>query len=198
MLDYILARMIPVRDVIPSRTAPAVTLTLLAAMGAACLWPAVREWWLPWTANALVLWLTGGTLEDRLGHARFAALAAACAAAAFTVPLVAGHQGGTIWTACGAAAGLIAAYLAMFPQSRILTVVPVIVGIEVTDVPAWAVFGLWAVLQGAGAWAALTWAAADPAGILIGTAAGAAVGALGSVTLRRPERMRVDWWDPPR
>ena len=128
----------------------------------------------------------------------FAALAAACAAAAFTVPLVAGHHGGPIWTASGVAAGLIAAYLAMFPQSRILTVVPVIVGIEVTDVPAWAVFGLWAVLQGAGAWAALTWAAADPAGILIGTAAGAAVGALGSVTLRRPERMRVDWWDPPR
>ena len=35
MLDYILARMIPVRDVIPSRTAPAVTLALLAAMAAA-------------------------------------------------------------------------------------------------------------------------------------------------------------------
>ncbi len=194
MLDYILARMIPVRDVIPSRTAPAVTLTLLAAMGAACLWPAVREWWLPWTANALVLWLTGGTLEDRLGHARFAALAAACAAAAFTAPLVTGHQGGTIWTACGAAAGLIAAYLAMFPQSRILTVVPVVVGIEVTDVPAWAVFGLWAVLQGAGAVGrADVGRRRTRRGSLIGTAAGAAAGVVGSVTLRRPERMRVDW-----
>ena len=199
MLDYILARMIPVRDVIPSRTAPAVTLALLAAMGAACLWPAVREWWLPWTAHAMVLWLTGGTLEDRLGHARFAALVAACAAAAFTAPVAAGHQGDLIRAVCGAAAGMIAAYLVMFPRSRILTVVPVVIGIEVADVPAWAVFGLWAVLQGAAAWAALTWsAAADPTGMVIGAAAGAAAGAAGSVALRRPERMRVDWWDPPR
>ena len=198
MLDYILARMLPVRDVIPTRTAPTVTLALAAAMGAACLWPSVREWWLPWTAHAVVLWLTGRTLEDRLGHARFGAFAAACAAAAFTAPLAAGRQGDLFWTVCGIAAGLIAGYLVMFPQSRILTIVPVVIGIEVADVPAWVVFGLWAVLQGAGAWAALTWtAAADPMGMVIAAAAGAAAGAAGSVTLRRPERMRVDWWDPP-
>jgi membrane associated rhomboid family serine protease len=196
MLDYILARMIPVRDVIPSRTAPAVTLALVGAMGVACLRPAVREWWPFWAAHAVVLWLTGGTLEDRLGHARFAAFAGACAAAAFAALVAAGHEGTLICTASGTAAGLIAGYLVMFPRSRILTIVPAIIGVDVADVPAWAVFGLWAALQGVGAWTAVALAApADPAGMVIASMAGAVAGAAGSIALRRPERMRVEWWD---
>ena len=188
--------MFPVRDVIPSRTAPAVTLAMLAAMGAGCLWPAVREWWLPWAAHAVALWLAGGTLEDRLGHGRFAGFAAGCAAAAFAAPVAAGHSGGLLWTVGGATAGLIAGYMVMFPRSRILAVVPVVVGFEVAEIPAWAVFGLWAVLQAAGVWAAWAWSSpADPMGLVIGSAAAAAAGAAGSVALRRPERMRVDWWD---
>ena len=190
--------MIPVRDVIPTRTAPGVTLALLAALGGACAWPAVRESWLPWASHAAVLWLTGGTLEDRFGHGRFAAFAAACTAAALAAPLAAGRGVEPVWVVCGAAAGLIAAYGAMFPRSRILTLVPVVIGIDVADVPAWAVFGLWAVLQAAAAWSAMAWfVPPDTPGIAIGAAAGAAIGALGSVLLPRPERMRVDWWDPP-
>jgi membrane associated rhomboid family serine protease len=187
-----------VRDVIPSRTAPAVTLALLAAMGAACVWPEVREWWLPWTAHAGVLWLTGGTLEDRFGHARFGAFAAACAAAALMAPRVAGREADPLWAVCGAVAGMIAAYLMMFPRSRILTIGPVVIGLDVADAPAWAVFGLWAVLQAAGAWSTLTWSApADSLGMAISAAAGASAGTVGGVVLRRPERMRVEWWDPP-
>ena len=198
MLDYILARMIPVRDVIPSRTSPVVTLALLAAMGAACAWPAVREWWLPWAAHAVVVWLAGGTIEDRFGHARFAAFAAACAAAAYAAPIAAGHDSGLLWAACGAVAGLVAAYLVMFPRARILALVPIVIGVEVTDVPAWAVFGLWAILQGAGAWSLLAWTApADAVGMATGVAAGAAAGTLGGRLLPRPDRMRVEWWDPP-
>ena len=196
MLDYILARMIPVRDVIPSRTTPVVTLALLAAMGAAFAWPSVREWWLPWAAHAVVVWLAGGTIEDRFGHVRFAAFAAACAAAAYAVPLAAGRDGGLLWAAGGAVAGLIAAYLVMFPRARILTLVPVVIGVEVTDVPAWAVFGFWALLQGAGAWSLLAWTvSADGLAMATGVAAGAAVGVVGGLLLPRPDRMRVDWWD---
>lgn len=191
--------MIPVRDVIPSRTAPGVTLALLAALGAALAWPAVRDWWLPWLSHAMVLWLTGGTLEDRFGHARFAAFAAGCTAAALAAPAAAGCGLDPVRAIGGATAGMIAAYATMFPRSRILTLVPAVIGIEVTDVPAWVVFGLWAVLQAAAAWSMLTWSAPEATtGMAIGVAAGAAAGALGSVLLRRPERMRVDWWDPPK
>jgi membrane associated rhomboid family serine protease len=190
--------MIPVRDVIPSRTAPGVTLAVLAALGGACAWPAVREWWLPWASHAVVLWLTGGSLEDRFGHARFAAFAAACATAALAAPVLAGRGVDPVWAACGAVAGVIAAYAVMFPHSRILTLVPVVVGIEVADVPAWVVFGLWALLQAATAWSAMAWSSqADTTGIGLSVAAGALAGVVGSVLLRRPERMRVEWWDPP-
>jgi len=197
--DYILAAMIPVRDVIPSRTAPGVTLALLAALGGACAWPAVRESWLPWASHAVVLWLTGGTLEDRLGHSRFAAFVTVCAAVALAAPAAAGRRVDPVLAVCGAIAGVIAAYAVMFPRSRILTLMPVIIGIEMVDVPAWVIFGLWAALQAAVAWAALTWAVpVDAPGLAIGAVAGATAGALGSLLLRRPERMRVEWWDPPR
>jgi membrane associated rhomboid family serine protease len=102
---------------------------------------------------------------------------------------------------CGAITGVIVAYMVMFPRSRVLTLVPVVIGIEVADVPAWLVFALWAGLQAATAWSVLTWPAlisSAPAGvdgIAIGAAAGASAGALGSLLLRRPERMRVEWWD---
>jgi membrane associated rhomboid family serine protease len=193
--------MIPVRDVIPSRTAPGTTVALLAAMAAACAWPAVREWWLPWASHAVVLWLAGSTLEDRFGHARFAAFLAACTAAAVAAPAAAGRGIHPVWAVCGAITGVIVAYMVMFPRSRVLTLVPVVIGIEVADVPAWLVFALWAGLQAATAWSVLTWPALTSSaptgvdGIAIGAAAGALAGALGSLLLRRPERMRVEWWD---
>jgi membrane associated rhomboid family serine protease len=190
--------MIPVRDVIPTRTAPGVTVTLMAAMAAACAWPAVRDWWLPWASHAVVLWLAGGTLEDRFGHARFSAFVLACGAASMAAPLSAGLAIDPVWAVAGATAGVIAAYLVMFPRSRVLTLVPVVVGIEVADVPAWAVFACWAVLQAAAAWSVLTWSPPlDAGGAAVGAAAGAAAGALGGLRLPRPDRMRVDWWDPP-
>jgi len=190
--------MIPVRDVIPTRTAPRATLALLATMGAACAWPQVRDWWLPWASDAVVLWLAGSPLEDRLGRGRFAGLVAGCAVAAAAAPAAAGWDSDPVWAASGAIAGVLAAYLVMFPTSRILTLVPVIIGVELVEVPAWAVFALWAALQAAAGWAALTWsAAADAVGMAISVAAGAVVGTLGGRLLPRPERMQVDWWDPP-
>jgi len=192
--------MIPVRDVIPARTAPAVTMAILALLGAAFTLAEVREWWLPWLTHAAAIWLAGGAVEDRLGHGRFAALALACLAVAAAALLGAGIPGlGPPGAPCGMVAGVLAAHLTLFPRSRILTIVPVVVGVELEDVPAWAIFGIWAVVQTAAAWSEATWSApAALLGMAVSAAAGAAAGMLGAVVLKRPERMRVDWWDPPR
>ena len=192
--------MIPVRDVIPTRTAPASTLAILGLLGAAFTLAEVREWWLPWLTHAAAVWLAGGAVEDRLGHGRFAALALACLAVAAAALLGAGASGfGLPGAACGMVAGVLAAHLTLFPRSRILTIMPVVVGVELEDVPAWAIFGIWAVVQTAAAWSEATWSApAALPGMAVSAAAGAAGGPLGAAVLKRPERMRVDWWDPPR
>jgi membrane associated rhomboid family serine protease len=52
--------------------------------------------------------------------------------------------------ASGAIAGVLGAYLVLFPRARVLTVVPLVVVFPVFDLPAWIFLALWFVLQGLG------------------------------------------------
>lgn len=188
--------MIPVRDVIPARTRPGVTMALLVAQVAALAWPDVRQWWLPWCAHMLVLWLFGSTVEDRLGHGRFSLFCGLCAASAGAGTAAAGAAPSVPVAACGTVAGVSAAYFLMFPRSRVLVLVPVLVGIDVVDMPAWVVLGLWAVVQAAAASMPFPLnSEMDVLPAIAGAVAGAMSGGLAWLMLRRPERMRVDWWD---
>jgi membrane associated rhomboid family serine protease len=173
------------------------TLAILAAMGAALAWPGVRAWWLPWAADGILVWLTGGALEDRFGRGRFAAFTAACAAAAGGSLLVTGHWPQAAWIGAGVAAGAAAAYLLIFPRSRVQVLVPVMIGVAIAEVPAWVTVVVWAVIQAAAAWPTPP-GFEGPDAAALAAAGGAAAGALGGLWLPRPERMRVDWWDPPR
>ena len=186
--------MIPVRDVIPTRTRPAVTLAVVAGMSASLAWPDVRAWWLPWAADGVLVWIAGRTLEDRFGAGRFAAFAVACAAVAGAALRATGHELQPVWIAAGVAAGAAAAYLLIYPRSRVQVIVPVIVGIEIAEVPAWVVIAVWVAVQAAAAWAVpAVFAVPDAAAVAV--AAGAAAGVCGGFLLPRPERMRVEWWD---
>jgi membrane associated rhomboid family serine protease len=185
-----------VRDVIPTRTRPVVTLAVLAAMGAALAWPGVRAWWLPWAADGVLVWLTGAALEDRFGRIRFVAFAAACAAVAGAFLLATGHRPQAAWMGAALAAGSAAAYLVNFPKSRVQVLVPVVGGVEIAEVPAWVTVVVWAVVQAAAAWSVPHGFEGVEAAALAASG-GAAAGALGGRWLPRPERMRVDWWDPP-
>jgi membrane associated rhomboid family serine protease len=188
--------MIPIRDAVPTRTRPVATWLLVAGMTAAFAWPPVRRGWLPWCATMAAFWLFGRTVEDRFGRVRFAVLVIGGATAAAAAAWWLGGPTGPGPVSAGAAAGVLAAHFLLFPRSKILTLVPVVIGVEVTDVPAWVVAALWALVQAADVWARAAWsgpARAMPAAGAI--AAGAAAGAVARVLLARPERMRVDWWD---
>jgi membrane associated rhomboid family serine protease len=100
--------------------------------------------WLHLLGNMLFLWIFGDNVEDRFGHAKFlvfyliAGIAATLAQFALaphsTVPNVG---------ASGAIAGVLGAYILMFPRSR----VNVLLGRQIVAMPAVIVLGMWIVFQ---------------------------------------------------
>lgn len=182
--------MFPLRDVIPSRTTPWVTYSLVAANVVAWAVGPAHSWGLV-AGNAVAVWVFGDNVEDRCGHARFLLLYVVCgsvsaAAQALVMPDWP-SMSLTASAASGAAAGVMGAYFTLFPKSLVLMGVFLIAFVEVIEVPAVAVAGVWAVLQ-----------------ILIGATilwallAAALAGAAGVWLLKRPERQRVDWWSARR
>lgn len=94
--------------------------------------------------NMLYLWIFGDNVEDSFGSAKFLAFYLLCGIGA-TFAQLAFSLGSDIPNlgASGAIAGVLGAYLVMFPQGR----VNVLMGRIVTQMPALIVLGLWIVLQ---------------------------------------------------
>lgn len=215
--------MIPVRDVVPSRTKPAVTLLVLATVAIVYLLglgltgrgrmhllltyglvPAWFEWrslllapflhagWLTLLVNMMFLWIFAGTVEDRLGHLRFAAFYLLCGAAAGLGEVAASPSSGVpIVGAGGAIAGVMGAYFVLFPGSRVLTLVPSPSLFDLIEIPALYFLAIWIVLQlvtGIG-----TVGHAGGQLPLWGQVAGFATGAALVLVLRRRERLTVEW-----
>ena len=99
-------------------------------------------------SNMLYLAIFGDNIEDRLGHFRYtifyflcgvvAALAHAFANPSSAMPAIG---------ASGAIAGVLGAYLILFPRARVTTVIPIVFFIIVREIPAVVLLGLWFVLQ---------------------------------------------------
>jgi membrane associated rhomboid family serine protease len=100
--------------------------------------------WLHLGGNMLYLWIFGDNVEDQFGHAKFALSYLLCGIAA-TVAQVAFSAGSNVPNlgASGAIAGVLAAYLILFPRGQ----VKVLMGRGVVPMPALVVIGLWIVLQ---------------------------------------------------
>ncbi|HEY8486310.1 MAG TPA: rhomboid family intramembrane serine protease [Limnochordales bacterium] len=116
--------------------------------------------WVHIGSNMLYLWIFGDNVEDRLGHLRYflfyllvgavAGLMQAALSPYSVVPTVG---------ASGAVAGVLGAYLLLYPWARISTLVPVLFFLTVLDVPAWLFLALWFLLQ---LWNGALSIAADP------------------------------------
>ncbi len=100
--------------------------------------------WLHLIGNMLYLWIFGDNVEDNFGSLRFLLFYLACGIAA-TFAQFAVMPGANVPNlgASGAIAGVLAAYLVLFPRGR----VTVVIGYGVTQVPAIFVIGFWIVLQ---------------------------------------------------
>jgi membrane associated rhomboid family serine protease len=107
----------------------------------------VHGGWMHILGNMLFLWIFGNNIEDALGHFRFvlfyflcgiaAALAQALANPGSTTPMVG---------ASGAIAGVLGAYLALFPRARVWSLLTFFFFIPIR-LPAWLVLGSWFLLQ---------------------------------------------------
>ena len=100
--------------------------------------------WMHLIGNMLYLWIFGDNVEDRLGHAKFLIFYLLCGiAATFAQVLVDPGSNIPNLGASGAIAGVLGAYLLMFPRGS----VRVLMGRAVIPMPALIVIGFWALLQ---------------------------------------------------
>jgi membrane associated rhomboid family serine protease len=99
-------------------------------------------------ANMLFLWIFGNSVEDTIGHARFVLFyLAAGVVAAVGQSLVTPTSSVPMIGASGAVSGVLGAYLLLFPQATVQTLVMLGFFIKVLRIPVLLFLGFWVLLQ---------------------------------------------------
>ena len=220
--------MIPLRDVIPSRTKPGVTVSIIIINVAIYLFQVslderTREFFIysfgvvpayftvgsifssmfvhgglaHLLGNMLFLWIFGDNVEDRMGHLRYFFFYLACGFIAAVSQVVLEPQSLVPMVgASGAIAGVMGAYLVLYPHSRVLMLFPF--PVFLFELPAVAFLGLWFVVQflnGIGQLPVFQQDQISGGVAFWAHVMGFVTGLILVVFLRRPERTRVEWWD---
>ena len=104
--------------------------------------------WAHLIGNMLYLWIFGNNIEDAMGHGRFIVFYLLCGICAVfaqaipdpdsTIPMVG---------ASGAISGVLGAYLLLYPNARVLMLVPLGFFTRIMYLPAWVVLAMWFGLQ---------------------------------------------------
>lgn len=206
--------MIPFRDVIPSRTKPLVTVSLIVLSGigfvyqlalaraaedlvlryglipGAFSWPMVftsmflHSGFVQFGSNMLCLWIFGNNVEDRIGHDRFLVFYLLCGAAAVLAQTIANPE--SIVPTVGASGAVAGVMGAYFVlYPRSRVLALVPILFSVHIIEVPAIFF-------SGLWLVAQLVSTVA---LWGHLAGVAVGAGAVVVFKRPERQRVEWWD---
>ncbi|HKS40508.1 MAG TPA: rhomboid family intramembrane serine protease [Blastocatellia bacterium] len=116
-------------------------LTLLTAMF-------MHGGWLHILGNMLYLWIFGDNIEDNFGHGKFLIFYLICGlVASFAQIMVDPSSPVPSLGASGAIAGVLGAYLVMFPHNRVRTIVPLWIIATIVELPAIIVLGFWIVIQ---------------------------------------------------
>ncbi len=104
--------------------------------------------WLHVIGNMWALWIFGDNVEDRMGPVRFVIFYLLCGLAAGMVHWYTNPHS-TIPTvgASGAIAGVMGAYLILFPHSRVIVLIPILIFPFFFELPAVFYIGFWALMQ---------------------------------------------------
>ena len=218
--------MLPLRDVIPSRTTPYITFTIIILNGLAWVvevsmprdvLPAFLQVygvvpgdfhastlvtsmflhgsWSHILGNMWYLWIFGDNVEDRVGHGRFIIFYLLCGVVA-AMGQIAMDPTSMLPTigASGAIAGVMGAYFVLYPQSRVITLVTILIFWEVIELPAIVLLGFWFLMQLFSAGAIAVTASTTGGGVAFAAhVAGFVTGMIGVFVFRKPENV----WDRP-
>jgi membrane associated rhomboid family serine protease len=98
--------------------------------------------------NMLYLWIFGNNVEDAMGHGRYLGFYLVCGVvAALSEGLVNPHSGLPMLGASGAISGVLAAYVLIYPRTRITVIIPLGILLYPTKISAFYVVGFWFLLQ---------------------------------------------------
>ena len=112
--------------------------------------------WFHILSNMWVLFIFGDNVEDRLGSGRYLVfyLLSGLAAALLEVFILPGSRVPMIG-ASGAIAGVLGAYLVLYPRARVASLVPILFIFTIIEVPAMIFLPLWFISQLFSGWLAL-------------------------------------------
>jgi membrane associated rhomboid family serine protease len=98
--------------------------------------------------NMLYLWIFGNDIEDIMGHGRYLLFYALCGLAGSLSQIAVGPDSSVpMIGASGAIAGVLGAYLVLFPTARVLTLIFIVFFIRIVKIPALIVLGFWLLIQ---------------------------------------------------
>ena len=98
--------------------------------------------------NMLYLWIFGNNIEDTLGHFRFFLFYLVCGLLAALVQIISDpNLKVPMVGASGAIAGILGAYVLLFPGARILTLFFFFIFVKLIRIPALIILGFWFFIQ---------------------------------------------------
>lgn len=104
--------------------------------------------WLHLILNMWMLWLFGDNIEDVTGHGWFVLFYLLCGLAAVGAHMVfEGRSPMPVVGASGAVAGVLGAYIVLYPHGRVLTLIPVFFFPFIFRIPASLFLGFWFLVQ---------------------------------------------------
>ncbi len=103
--------------------------------------------WLHLGSNILFLWIFGDNIEDALGHGRYLVFYLLCAIIAGLAHYYMNlDSNGPLIGASGAVAGVMGAYVLLFPYARLFVIANIIIPIPLA-IPAFWMLGIWILTQ---------------------------------------------------
>jgi len=104
--------------------------------------------WMHLIGNMVFLYVFGDNIEDRFGHGKYLFFYLTCGCAAAATQVTAAPESLVPMVgASGAIAGVLGAYVILYPRAKILTLIPIFFFLQLVELPAFLFLGIWFLMQ---------------------------------------------------